>query len=189
MIKALALLSAILLFLPFGVQAQSTLSLRLNLNDTSHDVYVPGQGESPSSSLGSLAVYTSPPHYYVASYLSGLLVSLAAGQGQAITTESGSSSHTIGLDQDLGEPVFLAFTQGDWHAIDSRTSDMESGSFLDAVSPSFSYGLGTYNPLTVILAYSGIDIDGSLRASKGIYKLVIENKGNSGGRPLVEVTG
>ena len=169
--------------------AQSTLSLRLTLNTTSHNVYVPGTGEASSSALSGFTTYPNPDNFFVASYFSGLLVALAAGDGQALTTEGGSGVYTIGFDQSLGEPALLAFTQGDWQTVDSRTTDMESGDFLKAVSPSFAFGLGTYHPLKVALQYTGIDIDGSLRASKGLFKLVIENKGQSAGRPLVEVTG
>lgn len=183
------LLIALLLVLPGLASAQSTLSMRLTLNNASHDVYVPGQGETPSASLGGFASYPDPDHFFVASYLSGLLVSLASGTGQAVTTEGGTGVHTIGFDQALGDPVLIAFTQGDWQAVDSRAADMESGDFLDAVSPSFSFGLGTYHPLKVALQYSGIDIDGSLSRTKGLFKLVIENKGQRSGRPIVEITG
>ena len=141
----------------------------------------------PSSGLGSETSYSSPDHFYVASYLSGLLVGLATGPGLSLSTESGADYHTIGLEIPLGEPGFLAFTEGSWHTMGNRSSLLESGDFLDFVSPSFAYGLGTYHTLMVVLQYSGIDIDGSLTGSKGIYKLIIENMGQSGGRPLVNI--
>ncbi len=186
MAKLLVILTFLILLIP-SVQAQS-LQLELVINNTSHDVYIPGQGESPSSGL-SQSVYSTPPNFYIASYLSGLMVALASGYGQSLSTDSGSGYHVIGLEQDLGEPAFLAFTSGDWQVAESRIGDIETGDFLDYISPSFSYGLGDYHPLMVALHYSGIDIDGSLGSTKGIYKLVIENKGQSAGRPVVEVTG
>ena len=167
--------------------AQSSLMLRLRVNNTGHTVYVPGAGEMDSGSMGPGTVYSSPEHFYVASYLAGLLVGLVGGSGQGLYTESGDGWHVIGFDQELGEPVYLAFSQGDWQVIDRRIGDIESGDFMDYVSPSFAFDLGRYNPLKVVLRFSGIDIEGGLTLSKGIYKLVIENKGQSGGRPLVEV--
>jgi hypothetical protein len=116
-------------------------------------------------------------------------VGLAGGSGQGLITESGAGYHVVGFEQDLGEPVMLVLSQGDWEAIDSRIGDIEDGEFMDYVSPSFSFGLGTYHPLMVALGYSGIDLEGGLTMSRGIYKLVIENKGQNYGRPVVEVRG
>ncbi len=151
-----------------GVAAQSNLVLELRINNTDH------------------TVYDSPEHSFIASYLAGLLVGLAAGSGSTLEG-SGTGYHMIGFEQGLGEPVFLAFSQGGWQVIDERMGDIEGGDFLDHVSPSFAFGLGTWHPLKVALGYSGIDIEGGLAVSKGIYKLVIGNKGQSSGRPLVEV--
>ena len=168
--------------------AQSSLVLRLRVNNTDHMVYVPGTGEMDSGSMGSGTSYSSPEHFYLASYLAGLMTGLVGGSGQELYTESGAGWHVIGFEQDLGDPVYLAFSQGDWQAVDERIADIESGDFMDYVSPSFAFGLGTYHPLKVVLRYTGIDIEGGLALSRGIYKLVIENKGQSGGRPLVEVS-
>lgn len=187
--RGLSLALLVLLMVPQMAAAQSSLSLKLTLNNTNHNVYVPGAGEMASSGLGPETIYGSPPHYYIASYLSGLLIAMASGEGQFLSTGSVSGNHTIGFEQGLGKPVFLAFTRGDWQTIDGMAGDMESGEFLRYVSPSFAFGLGTYHPLKVALRYTGIDIGGSLGASRGIYKLVIENKGQSAGRPLVEITG
>ena len=151
-----------------GVAAQSNMVLELRINNTSH------------------AVYDSPEHSFIASYLAGLFVGLAAGSGSTLDG-SGTGYHTIGFEQSLGKPVFLAFSQGGWQAIDGRMGEIEGGEFLDHVSPSFAFGLGTWHPLKVALGYTGIDIEGGLAVSKGIYKLVIENKGQSGGMPLVEI--
>ena len=165
----LAVLAVLLVvFLPNIVAAQSNLVLELRINNTDH------------------TVYESPEHSFIASYLAGLLVGLVGGSGSTLTG-SGTGYHMIGFEQALGEPVFLAFSQGDWQAIDERMGDIERGEFLDYVSPSFAFGLGTWHPLKVALSYTGIDIEGGLAVSKGIYKLVIENKGQSGGRPLVNV--
>ena len=176
-----------LLVLPQLAVAQSNLVLELQVNNTINDVHIPGSGESASSGLGGLTLFTTPPHFFIASYAGGLLMGMAGGSGTSLSTEGGSGYHRLGFEQSLGEPVLLAFTQGDWQAIEERVSDIESGDFMDYVSPSFGYGLGTYHPLKVALYYQGIDIDGALRASKGLFKLVIENKGQSGGRPIVNI--
>jgi hypothetical protein len=158
----------ILMAVAQGVSAQSDLVLELRINNTSH------------------AVYDSSGHSFIASYLTGLLVGLAAGSGSTLTG-GGAGYHMIGFEQALGEPVFLAFSQGDWRVIDNMMVDIDAGDFLDYISPSFAFGLGTRHPLKVALGYSGIDIEGGLAVSRGIYKLVIENMGQSGGRPLVEI--
>jgi hypothetical protein len=170
-----------------AADAQSSLVLRLRINNTNHMVYVPGVGEMDSGGMGSGTSYSSPEHFYLASYMAGLMVGLAGGSGQGLYTESGAGWHVIGFEQALGEPVYLAFSQGGWQVIDERMVDIESGEFMDYVSPSFAFGLGTYHPLKVALSYTGIDIEGGLALSRGIYKLVIENRGQSSGRPLVEV--
>jgi hypothetical protein len=186
MMKAFLPAMLLVLMVP-AAAAQTTLSLKLMVNNTDNDVYVPGTGEIQSSELGAETFYYNTPHYYIASYLSGLLVALAGGSGNSLSTEGGPDYHVIGFSQELGEPVFLGFTQGGWEDIEGRTTDLESGDFLDYVSPSFAFGLGDYHPLKVALTYTGIDIRGALSASKGIYKLVIENKGQQGGRPVVEI--
>lgn len=185
--KGLVLGILALVVLPQVVSAQSSLVLRLRVNNTDHTVYVPGVGEIGSGTLGSGTSYSNPEHFYLASYLAGLLVGFAGGTGQNLYTESGPDYHIIGFEQDLGEPVYLAFSQGDWKIIDNRIGDIEEGDFMDYVSPSFAFGLGTYHPLKVALRYSGIDLDGAFTVSKGVFKLVIENMGISGGRPLVNI--
>ena len=178
-----------MMIIPNAAVAQSSLVLELRVNNTDHMVYVPGSGEAAASDLGSRTVFSNPEHYFIASYLSGLLTGMAGESGQGLVTEGGSGYHVIGFEQDLGEHVLLAFTQGNWETMDNRVTDIEEGKFMGYVSPSFAFGLGSYHPLKVALRYAGIDIDGSLSLSRGIYKLVIENKGQSGGRPLVEIGG
>lgn len=188
MMKTAVFALAFLVALAVPAAAQSELTVELVINNTSHDVYIPETGEVASSTLGTFTTY-NPSTYWITSYLSGLVVGLAGETGQDLSTEGAGGTHTIGFSQVIGERVFLAFTEGDEEIVEGRMTDIEGGDFLNTVSPSFAYGLGSYHPLMVILTYSGIDIDGSLSASKGIYKLVIENKGQSGGVPVVSITG
>lgn len=187
MLKALSACVLALILLPQAAAAQPNLVLKLRVNNTAHTVYVPGIGEMDSGSMGSETIYYDPEHFYLASYLAGLLVAFSGEGGESLYTESGVGWHMIGFEQELGEPVYLAFTSGDWQTVDDRMGDIESGDFMDYVSPSFAFGLGSYHPLKVALRYSGIDIDGGLSISKGFFKLVVENMGESGGRPLVMI--
>jgi hypothetical protein len=66
---------------------------------------------------------------------------------------------------------------------------IESGEFFRRITPSFAFGLGTEYVIRLILHYPGVDIEGGLEFSKGIYRLIIENKGMSGEKPLVEIGG
>lgn len=163
-----------------------TLSVRLNINNTQNTVYIPGIGELPSGSLGSSS-YPSPPNYYLASYSGGFLNGLAAKNGQNLVVGNGSNYHFIEIEQNLTDSrIFLTATQGDWHAIDGRISLIEAGKFLSQISPSFAFPLGGLYPIRLLLKYPNIDIEGGLILGKGQHRLVIENKGISGGRPVVE---
>ncbi|UCD06894.1 MAG: hypothetical protein JSW41_03595 [Candidatus Aenigmatarchaeota archaeon] len=169
------------------VQGQGhTIQIRLNINNTSNTVYIPGVGEVPSGSLGTVN-YTSPPHYYLASYSGGYLTGLVAADGNSLGVSNTVTYHTLEIDQDAEEETFLVLSQGDWNNIEKEIVGVESDKFLKYPSPSFGFGLGDYYPLTVLLGYTDIDIEGSLDQSKGILRLTIENKGISGNRPVVEI--
>jgi hypothetical protein len=168
--SVLLIVLVVMLMAPAIAAGQSRLVLELQVNDSAYNVY------------------ESSGHSYVAAYLAGVLVGLAGGAGTT-SLVAGPGYHVLGFDQQLGDRVFLGFSQGDWQAIESRIEDIESGDFLDHVSPTFGFGLGTWHPLKVAMSYSGIDIDGAVGLSKGVYKLVIENKGQSGGRPVVDIRG
>lgn len=177
---------SLLSFLP-GVMAQGhTMQVRLNINNTSNTVYIPGVGEVPAGSLGS-ATYPNPEHYYLASYSLNFLTGLVAATGNYIGVATASGYHTLEIDQDVGGRTFLVFSQGDWNNIENQIIPIETEKFLKYASPSFAFGLGTYYPVTVLLRYSGIDIVGNVDQSKGLLRLTIENMGVSGGRPVVEV--
>lgn len=164
-----------------------TLSVRLNINNTANTVYIPGVGEQPSAGISGQ--YSSPPHFYLASYSGGLLNGLAAKNGQNLVTGSGSDSHFIEIEQELNSSrVYLTTTQGDWQAIENRIPLIEAGRFLSQISPSFAFPLGGLYPIRLLLKYPNIDLAGDLVLAKGQHKLVIENKGVSGGKPVVEIT-
>jgi len=183
-VMVLAMLTV--MFFP-QVQGQvNTVQIKLNINNTSNTVYIPGVGEVQAGSLGS-ENYADPPHYYLASYSGNYLTGLVAADGNSIGVGNTGTYHTLEMDQDSDEGVFLVFSQGDWNAIEKEILPIEDGKFLKYPSPSFGFGIGTYYPVMVLLGYTDIDIEGSLDQSRGTLKLSIENKGVSGDRPVVEI--
>ncbi len=185
-IACFAFLFAVFLAVP-NVSAYA-LSVRLTINNTVNTVYIPGVGEQPSGSLGGETSYPSPPHFYLASYSGGFLNGLAAKNGQNLVTGSGSDSHFIEIEQELNSSrVYLTTTQGDWQAMENRIPLIEAGRFLSQISPSFAFPLGGLYPIRLLLKYSNIDLAGGMVLAKGQHRLVIENNGVSGGKPVVEI--
>ena len=172
--------------MPVAMAQGHTMQVRLNINNTSNTVYIPGVGEVPAGSLGS-ATYPSPEHYYLASYSLNFLTGLVAANGNYIGVATAPGYHTMEIGQDVGGRTFLVFSQGDWNNIENQIIPIEAEKFLKYASPSFAFGLGTYYPVTVMLRYTDIDIVGDVDQSKGLLRLTIENMGVSGGRPVVEV--
>jgi len=180
-------LVSLVLMVPF-VSAQSTLHVDVVVNQTANSVYIPGSGSIPSAGIPDVT-YTPDP-FFIASYGSGFVTGLTAVSGDYVRTDSGSGTHTIGIVQPLSRSrILLAFTQGNWEVIDNRMEAIESGDFFKAITPSFVFGMGTEYVIRMILYYPGVDIEGGLEFSKGIYRLIIENKGMSGGKPLVDIGG
>jgi hypothetical protein len=173
---------------PGGVVGTAhTLSVRLNINNTANTVYIPGMGEQASAGISGQ--YSSPPHFYLASYSGGFLNGLAARNGQNLVVGSGADSHYLQIEQNLtNSRIYLTATQGDWHAIDNRIFLIETGRFLSQISPSFAFPLDGLYPIMLLLKYQNIDLAGDLSLGKGQHRLVIENKGLSGGKPVVEIS-
>jgi hypothetical protein len=175
------------IFLTVPNASAYVLSVRVNINNTVNTVYIPGVGELPSSGISG--EYSNPPHFYLASYSGGFLNGLAAKNGEKLVVGSGSDSHFIEIEQELNSSrVYLTTTQGDWHAIENRISLIETGRFLSQISPSFAFPLGGLYPITLLLKYTNIDIAGDIILGKGQHRLVIENTGVSGGKPVVQIT-
>jgi len=169
------------------VSAQSSLHVDVVVNNTANDVYIPGEGVMPSAGVPDMTYMSNP--LFIASY-SSVVTGLTSMSGDYVTTSGGPGNHTIGIVQPLvNSRVLLAFTKGDWQVIDNRMGLIESGDFFRRITPSFAFGLGTEYVIRLILHYPGVDIEGGLEFSKGIYRLIIENKGMSGGKPLVEIGG
>jgi hypothetical protein len=160
--------------------------VKLTINNTANTVYVPGVGEQASSGISG--EYTNPPHFYLASYSGNFLNGLVAKNGQKLSVGGDASSHYLQVDQNLtGSRMYLTATQGDWKAIDSRISLIEGGNFLSQISPSFAFPLGGLYPIRLLLKYPNIDLQGDFILGKGQHRLVIENKGLSAGKPVIEI--
>lgn len=168
--------------------ALKSISVRLNIGNLDNVVYIPGVGEVNSTNLGPGTTYTDPPHFYLASYLNNLLISLVSGHGKSITVSNTPSYHTIEVEHDLGETMFLAFTKGDWKTIEKRIGIIEAGEFLTKITPTFAFELGIKYPVKILLRYSNIDIQNSLIFNKGIFSMAIENMGLIGGRSAINIS-
>ncbi len=177
-----------MLLMPAMTEAH-TLSVRLTINNTANEVYVPSIGETNSADI-TPAVYTDLPHFFAASYLNNLLAAVVpfSSKPVSISIDKAGNKHTIGSEQGLeNSNTFLVFSKGDWKNIDSRIDLIESRKFLSEISPSFSFGLGLYYTIKIILEYTNIDIANDALFQKGTNNIVVENKGTSGGKPLVSV--
>jgi len=166
----------------------ATFSVRLNINNTDNMVYIPGVGETGSDNLGSDTIYTNPPHFYIASYLNNILTGLVAARGSALVVNTGILNHSIEIRQDIkNSRVFLTFTKGGWQIIDKNINLIEAGEFLSCITPSFAFGLGNFYPIKLLLSYMDIDITGDMVLQRGEHRLIIENTGTSGNRPVVNI--
>ncbi|MBN2330686.1 MAG: VCBS repeat-containing protein [Candidatus Aenigmarchaeota archaeon] len=171
---------------------KNSLYLKLVLNNTDSTVYIPGVGEQNSSTL-PYQFYGSPEHYYLASYLgnalSGLVFSMRIPRGISVGRNASEGTHYIAVEQYMDDSrVFLVHTLGNWREIEGRIDMIETGRFLTNILPSFSYGLGNRYSLDLALGYADIDLQGKLMLRKGTHKIVLENNGTSGGKPVVVIS-
>jgi len=160
------------------------LQVTLTLNDTVSTVFIPGTGETPFVDLPSTETgYTSPIHFYLASYFNNNVKALIISQEtpKSISVRKDATNHYLSVNQSLtNSQVFLAFTKGDYIPIDRRMEIIESASFLSEIAPSFSFGLGDKNPIKLILNYSDIDIKGDFIFRQGVHEITIQsNKSGS----------
>lgn len=168
-------------------QAQE-LNVRLTINNVQNNVYIPGTGEIASDSLGSGTVYSSPDHFYIASYFNNLMYALVGATGTGLFARTSGGTHTIAINQSLqGSKVLMGFTSGDWNNIDSVISSIESGSLFQEIAPSLSFGLGYLNPIKILLAYTNINITGDLRLHSGFRKLIVSNEGFENNVPQIRI--
>jgi hypothetical protein len=170
-----------------AAQADPALNIKLTLNNTQNTIYIPGIGETtPSAGTGT---YTSPPHYYLASYRTNNMKALVFSQQIPISLQVSynSSHHFLTLNQNItNSQTLLSFTRGGYKEIDNRISLVEEGSFFSKISPSFSHTLGSINPIKIVLNYTNIDIQNTLILRRGVHEIAFEsNKTNNNNIILV----
>lgn len=168
---------------------QITLQIKLVLNSTSDMIYIPGTGERTFSGL-TTAEYSTPDHYYIASYSNDVLKSVVFSYMRplSIFTEKYSDTYGIGTSQRFSNSmVFLVFSRGNWRNVDNRISSIGKGEFLSYPKPSFSYGLGKVYPFKIVLDYENIDLNRTLKIGRGLNRLVIEKKGMLGDKINLEI--
>ncbi len=160
----------------------------LKLNDSRSAIYVPGTGEVQAAEADSKN-YADPAHYYISSHENGILRGLVSlyGSPYSVGLDKSSGSHSIKMKQKTGSSTALVFSRGSWKEIDSRMRDIEKGTFMGHVEPSFAFGLGSGYMLKMVLSYPAIDIVGDMVLQKGSYKLKIENLGVQDGRLRVGI--
>jgi hypothetical protein len=94
---------------------------------------------------------------------------------------------SVSLDKENSK-VLVAFTKGDWKAIEDRMGMIESGEFFNRISPSFSYGLGLLNNVKALLDYAGsMGMGSGLVLNKGTHNLIIEYDRVENGRPVINI--
>ncbi|MBU0530355.1 MAG: hypothetical protein ABIH52_03530 [Candidatus Aenigmatarchaeota archaeon] len=187
--KFLLILTTILVLLSFqSVQAQTDFQVRLTLNNTDANVYIPssGVGETSSSLLGTGTNYTTPTSFYLASYLGNILTGLVTSGGNRLFVSNTTSTHTLMISQNITprKVIFLTLTQGGWEDVDKRISLIKTGSFLSKISPTFGFGLGTLYPIKILINYTQIDIRGDIILKRGLHEFKIDyNDTTSDNRP------
>ncbi len=166
-----------------------TFEVVLKLNDSSSAVYLPGTGEMQATGTET-GSYPSPPHYYISSHDAGILRGLVSLYGSPVSVgiEKPSGKHIITLKQKTGSSTALVFSRGSWKEIDNRMRDIEKGTFMSYIKPSFGFGLGSGYTLKMVLSYPNIDIVGNMMLQKGSHRLKIENLGAQDGRLRVGIS-
>ena len=177
-------------FLALAGSAQAqTLNVKLTVNNVANDVYIPGTGEVASGSLGSGTTYSTPEHFYIASYLGNLMYALVAASGTSLYASNDLSSHTIQINQPIqGSRVHMGFTQGDYTNIENVIAAIEDGTFWLEIAPSLSFGVGYLNPVKVLLAYQDINITGNMFLHSGLRKITVSNEGFMNDKPIVRIS-
>ncbi len=156
--------------------ASHNLTIYLILNNTADMVYVSPAGAPVSAgSLGSGTTYSHPTHSYIASYSSSnLLSALIALDSTYIKASTQGTNHMLEMNQNITDYYIITFTNGDWRKIDDMISIIETGDFMQEISPSFAYGLGLKYPIKMVLNCSGIDVQSNLILNPGTHEILLD---------------
>ncbi|MCD6496552.1 MAG: VCBS repeat-containing protein [Candidatus Aenigmarchaeota archaeon] len=169
------------------VLKHNRLHIKLVINNTENNVYIPGQGIKKSSNVNYHS--SDPPYFYLASYLNNVVYALVFENRMPgiIEAENDANTHSISIEGDLdGSRMLLAFTEGGWRTIQDRMSLIQSNVFLTHILPSFSLGLGRNYETVVALFYNNIDIRGRLKIENGQHQITLENNA-SGTNMIIDI--
>jgi len=174
-----------------GVSIQ--VKLILNTTWNSADIYVPGIGEKSFEAFQTLSPHTdaNPPHYYIASYLDDILISLVFSSGNPLSISASTEGGKYELQIDQRFPnfaAFLVFSRGNWRQVNQRIGMIEKEEFLSEISPSFSYGLGDKYKFRIELSYDNIDFNNTMSVGRGYSRILIENQGAAGDEVTINLT-
>lgn len=167
-----------------------TLQLILRIDNLVNDVYIPGTGTIASASITNTS-YASPTRWYLASYLSNVLNALIFSyQNPAeLRVTRDSTQHSLTLSQDMqNSKSLLVFSSGDWVTVDNRMELIESGEFMNKISPSFARGMGTMYVIKILLGYINLDISDDFIVGAGYRALEFENAGVKDGKIRMNVS-
>ncbi len=169
-----SLVVLLLLINNINAAASHTLQVKLKINNTVNNVYIPGTGHWDYNN----ATYTNPKHFYLASYVNDTVMALVFSfqNPLSLRVNKSGTSHYLTINQNLtNSKSFLVFTKGDQTTIENRIGLIEAGTFLLNIAPSFAYGLGLYHPIKILLTYTDIDVQTSLILQTGYHELEFES--------------
>ncbi|MFB6295140.1 MAG: hypothetical protein ABEI97_05245 [Candidatus Nanohaloarchaea archaeon] len=129
--------------------------------------------------------------WYVAAENDSMVTGIVSGQDTVTTSvgynEDGDTT-AFNLTQERGQAgYFVPFTTGEADDIGDRIPLIESGDFLDEFNPNFGFTLAEEMTVRLTLQFVDINIENGLTLDAGTHRLVIENRGDSGGIPKVSI--
>jgi hypothetical protein len=172
-----------------GTQQANSLGIKLTVPSTTHQVYVPGVG---ASNVGQLSpnTWTNPTHYYISSWLVDNLYGLAHAYQNFVSIgfNKTSDNHTLILSQNISNSqTFLVFSKGSWEKMDRGMALIESGEFMNKITPTFGFGLGTVYSIKMLLPYTDLDMGSTLRInpSSGTQKVLFKYNHTLNQKPVI----
>ena len=164
------------------------LQVSLSLNNTGSLVYIPGTGEVPSSSLPTSSF--QPLEYYLASYQNSNLKALVFSRETpiSVSVRQNATHHFLALNQTISNSlVFLAFTRGNYQAIERRMPLIRDGSFLTYPLPTFAFSLGGEPSIKIAIDYNDLDIQSNVSAEGQEINVVVEDIGQANNREVIRI--
>ena len=170
--------------------------MKFDGNWRSSTVHVPGfVSDQNMQETATQAFSQSVNIDYLAFYLGSLLLGMAS-TGSSYFLDITNTDPTLfnayisqvyrpGVDEEF----FLAFTEGDYRAMEDKRNAIITDEFLKRVNPAFGVATSALYTLALGLDYydSNVDISGNVHLGPGTHALVVKNKGASGGRVVIEV--